>query len=81
MLEETYQDLLATDCSPIHPRLLRLSRFEPCFGTGYFIRMHVGWGEGPRAFGKPSKSHKVGEWGFIKQQYCNLGNAKLCSNM
>ena len=58
MLEETYQDLLATDCSPIHPRLLRLSRFEPCFGTGYFIRMHVGWGEGPRAFGKPSKSHK-----------------------
>ena len=36
-VEATDQDRMATDCSPIHSRLLRKSRFKPCLSPGYFL--------------------------------------------
>ena len=33
----TDQDMLASDCSPIHPRLIRQGRFKPCLLPGYFL--------------------------------------------
>ena len=32
-----YPDVLATDCSPIHHRLLGQSRCKPCLRPGYFL--------------------------------------------
>ena len=34
---EIDQDMLATDCSPIHHTLLGLGRFKPCLRSGYFL--------------------------------------------
>ena len=39
--EATDQDMLAPDCSPIHPRLLGQSRFKTCLRPGYFTVMVV----------------------------------------
>ena len=35
--EVTDQDILAPDCSPIHPKLLEQSRFKPCLWPGCFL--------------------------------------------
>ena len=35
--EATDQDMLAPDCSPIHPGLLTQSRFKACLRPGYFL--------------------------------------------
>ena len=35
--EANDQDILAPDCSSIHFRLLRQSKFKPCIWPGYFL--------------------------------------------
>ena len=35
--EATDQDMLAPDCSPIHPRLLGPGRFKHCLRLGYLL--------------------------------------------
>ena len=67
-----------TSCSPIHPRLLRQSRFKPFLRLGYFllrsvVRLHIGdlhalgWCKGPWALVTTLKAIILGV-GISKKQ-------------
>ena len=75
-VEAIDQDMLATDCSPIHPRLLGRSRFQPCLRPGCFLLscmlktcMLLSMG-----IGDHSKSHQGGSGDFKNQASLQAGD-------